>query len=269
MMRRSTKRPASFPEIVDVWADNVETSGFFCYMSKRKSEGYQRKLRWLKARFTEGMRIKLLALPERGFIEYIPGEYAWRAVHADGYMFIHCLWVVGQSKGRGLGGALLDQCVADARRAKMKGVAMLTSEKVWLVGRRILERQGFECVDAAPPAFSLMVKKFGTCPSPSFAGGWEEKARAFENGLAVIRSDQCPYIVDAAAHATAGARNAGVESRIVELQSRDDVLRLSPTPYGVFGLVHDGALLSYHYLQEKDLLPLLTDHRPMADVARG
>ena len=82
---------------------------------------------------------------------------------------------------------------------------MVTSEKVWMVGRRV--QQGFECVDTAPPAFSLMVKKFGNHPSPSFAGGWEEKARGFGNGLTVLRSDQCPYIVDAAENASVSARD--------------------------------------------------------------
>ncbi len=34
-------------EFVEVNADNVDSHGFFCYMSKRKAEGYQRKLsRW-------------------------------------------------------------------------------------------------------------------------------------------------------------------------------------------------------------------------------
>ena len=75
---------APFPEIITVTAQNIETTGFFCYMSKKKSEGYGRKLNWLKDRFGEGMCIKLLKLPERGFIEYIPGEHAWRAIHADG-----------------------------------------------------------------------------------------------------------------------------------------------------------------------------------------
>ena len=74
--------------IIDVAADNVEKTGFFCYMSKRKAEGFQRKLKWLRERFAEGMRIKIFELPERGFIEYIPGEYAWRAVDAKGYMVI-------------------------------------------------------------------------------------------------------------------------------------------------------------------------------------
>jgi len=69
--------------------------------------------------------------------------------HADGYMLIHCLWVVGKSKGKGLSTALLDACVADAKKQRLKGVAMVTSEKVWLSGRRVLDKHGFECVDTA------------------------------------------------------------------------------------------------------------------------
>jgi GNAT superfamily N-acetyltransferase len=243
--------------MVEVTAENIDKTGFFCYMSKKKSEGFLRKLRWTQDRFAEGMRIKMLALPERGFIEFIPGEHAWRAIQADGYLVIHCLWVVGRSKGKGFSGALLDACLAEAKRQKMRGVAMVTSEKVWLAGRRVLDKHGFECVDTAPPAFCLMVKRFAKGPAPSFAGRWEEKARALGPGLSVIRSDQCPYIVDATAAAIAAADKAGVKSRVVEMRSRDDLLRRSPSPYGVFGLVLEGCLLSYHYLLEKDLLPLL------------
>ncbi|MBM3293414.1 MAG: GNAT family N-acetyltransferase [Candidatus Aminicenantes bacterium] len=244
-------------EIVTVTADNLEEQGFFCYMSKRKTEGYARKQRWLRDRLAEDLGLKLLVLPERGFIEYLPGEFSWRAVRADGYMMIHCLWVVGRSKGRGFGAALLGECVGEAKRLGMKGVAMVTSEKNWLAGRKLLAVQGFECAAEAAPAFSLMVKKFGKGPSPEFAGGWEDKARAFGRGLTVVRSDQCPYIVDATAIAVGAAKKAGIRSRVVELRSREDVLRLSPTPYGVFSLVLDGNLLSYHYELEKDLLPLL------------
>lgn len=249
------------PAILDVTADTVDQTGFFCFMSKKKSEGYQRKSAWLKDRFVEGLRIKMLELPERGFIEYIPGEHAWRAVHADGYLFIHCLWVVGKSKGQGFSTVLLDACAADAKRLKMRGIAMVTSEKVWLAGRRAFERYGFECVDAVPPAFSLMVKRFGKHAPPTFAGGWEEKARALGKGLSVIRSDQCPYVVDATAAALAAADRVGVTHRVVELKSRAEVLSRSPSPYGVFGLVFDGELLSYHYQLEKDLAPLLEARR--------
>jgi ribosomal protein S18 acetylase RimI-like enzyme len=125
---------------IDVTLDNVDQTGFFCLMSRRKSVGYLRKLRWVKARFEEGLQIKMLDLSEggRGFIEYTPGEFAWRPVEALGYLFIHCLWVVGNSRGKGYAKLLLDECLADAQRCGARGVAMVTSECNWLLGKRLL-----------------------------------------------------------------------------------------------------------------------------------
>ncbi len=244
-------------KILDVNETNVDSRGFFCYMSKKKSIGYQRKLAWLKDRFAEGLRIKILELPDRGFIEYIPGEYAWRAVNAKGYMFIHCLWVVGKSKGKGFATALLNECVRDAKKAKMKGVAMMTSERNWLVSKHLLEKQGFECVDQAQPSFSLMVKRFGRAKPPSFINNQAAIQRRFGTGLTVVRSDQCPYIEDATTTVLDVAKRANIKNRVVDLESADQVRQLSPSPYGVFGIVLDGQLMSYHYLLEKDLIPLL------------
>jgi hypothetical protein len=47
-------------KIVRVDASNVADYGFFCYKSKPKSEGYGRKLAWLKDRFTEGMKLQII-----------------------------------------------------------------------------------------------------------------------------------------------------------------------------------------------------------------
>lgn len=238
--------------LIHVTSQNVDETGFFCYMSKRKTEGFRRKLAWVKARMAEGMRVKMFELPQRGFIEYIPGEFAWRAVNAEDYMFIHCLWVVGKSRAQGLAGYLLDECLNDARAAGKKGVAMVTSERVWLVGKKILEKHGFESVAEYPP-FNLMVKKFEDVPSPTFCGGWDQKAESFGEGFTVIRSDQCPYIPDATDTILKFADERGIKSRVIELRTSSDVREKSPSPYGVFSVVHDGKLLAYHYLLPKDL----------------
>lgn len=245
-------------KMIDVTTENVEQTGFFCFMSKRKSEGYRRKLVWCRDRLAEGMRIQMLELPDRGFIEYTPGEHAWRPVEAAGYLFIHCLWVVGKSKKRGFAKALLDSCIEDARSSGFKGVAMITSQNNWLMSRKLLERHGFEAADQAPPSFSLMVKRFADDPLPSFSGNWEAKAAAFGKGLTIIRTDQCPYIDDAAAMAVKTAAKAKIQANVVELTSAAEIRERSPSAYGTFGLVLDGKLLSYHYQLEKDLLPLLS-----------
>lgn len=47
-------------EILNVNAENVDEYGFFCMRSKPKSKGYQNKLAWMKKRFKEGLKVKIL-----------------------------------------------------------------------------------------------------------------------------------------------------------------------------------------------------------------
>ncbi len=48
--------PPSF-EIIDVNPNNIDRTGFFCYMSKKKETGYKQKREWLEARFAEGLKL--------------------------------------------------------------------------------------------------------------------------------------------------------------------------------------------------------------------
>ena len=241
--------------LVTVTAETVEDTGFFCKMSARKEAGYQRKLAWLKKRFAEGLQMRLLGAGERGFIEFMPGAHAWRAIRkADAYLVIHCLWVVGRSKGKGFSSLLIEEALAAAEAGGFKGVAAVTSAKNWLIDQGILRHHGFHSVAQADPGFDNMVRKLDrSAPNPVFCGGWENKLPADGEGFTVFRSDQCPYLDNAVNNVAAFARERAVPFREVELKSAAEVRRLSPTPYGVFAIVKDGALLSYHYLSPKEL----------------
>ena len=250
-------------EILTVDADNVDRLGFFCYMSKPKTPGYRQKREWLAARFAEGLRIKMLHETGGrtvGFIEYIPGEYAWRAAHAVGYMVIHCLWVVGRGKGKGHGARLLGACLEDARSQGKHGVVMVASDRVWLAGKGLFLKNGFVQVDQAPPSFQLLVHRFGepdAAPTPAFPTDWEARQARFGDGLTVIRTPQCPYIENATTELLQVAAARGIPARVVELNTAQEVQAQSPSPYGTFGIVHDGRLLSYHYLSRNELEKLL------------
>ena len=248
-------------KVIDVNPYTVLKTGFFCKRSQKNCEGYQKKLKWLEARFAEGMRIKMLNPSEggRGFIEYIPGEYAWRPVNAEGYMFIHCLWVAGESKGKGYASQLLEDCLADADRKGMNGLAMVTSESNWLVSKRYLFGEGFESVDQAPPTFELLVNKFNRAAPPSFPKDWSERLHRFGEGLTIVRTDQCPFIDEGAQAAMDAAGEFGLKTRVVELSSCKEVRERAPSPYGVFSIVLNGRLLSYHYLSKKDLIPRMQE----------
>ncbi len=247
-------------ELISVTAENVDKLGFFCYMSKRKAPGYSQKRDWLEARFAEGLR--LLMIHETGgrmvgFIEYIPGEYAWRAVNAPNYMVIHCLWVVGKGKGKGYGRRLIEACLEDARAHGMHGVATVATDRVWMAKKDIFIKNGFEEVDQAPPSFHLLARRFDDAPTPTFPADWEARQARFGAGLTIVRTPQCPYIDDAVNGVAQIAEEKGIPTKIVELHSAQEVRELSPSPYGVFGIVLDGKLFAYHYLLPKDFDKLL------------
>jgi len=210
------------------------------------------------------MKIKILHKNggrDVAFIEYIPGEYAWRAVNAPRYMVIHCLWVVGKGKGKGYGSRLIKECLNDAQAQKMHGAAMLTSNQTWLASKDIFAHNGFTEVDQAPPSFQLMATRFGSSPEPSLPKNWDERARAFGRGLTVIRTAQCPYIENGTNSILRIAKERGIKARTVELKTAREVQERSPSAYGTFGTVFDGRLLSYHYLVEKDFDKLVLEQK--------
>lgn len=70
----------------------------------------------------------------------------------------------------------------------------------------------------------------------------------------MFRFDQCPYIKDAVNTVKATAEELGLTFKVIELSSPRDVRTLAPSAYGLFSIVYQGELISYHYLLKKDLI---------------
>ena len=257
-------------EIITVDETNVEDEGFFCYKSKPKSQGYRDKLAWLRGRLAEGMRLKILYEGGRsvGFIEYTPGEHTWRVVDAPGYLVIHCLWVVGRGKNKGYGSRLLDACLEDARRQAKLGMAMVSSRDTWLAHEKVFLRNGFREVGSAPPSYKLLVKQIEHGPSPAFPEDWDARLAQFPSGATIAYADQCPYFPDAVQAAVEAFAERGMKANVVKLESSAQVRANSPTPYGVFGIVVDGKLLSHHSLGRKELRRLDEEFLGQKHVSR-
>jgi hypothetical protein len=250
-------------EIIDVTPNNMDEFDLFCVKSKKKSEGYINKSDWFRARYKEGLRIKLLwvndrgKMTSRGFIEYIPGEYTWRTIEAKEYNVIHCLWVVGKWKKMGFGRKLLGLCIDDSMVAGKAGVAIVTSEGNWLVGKKMFMKNDFVIVDKAPPSFSLLVKKFGDRADPSFPTNWDQRAKQFGSGLTVIYTDQCPYQPGAVKMLRQFAIDNEIEFKTVKFSNSRELRQRSPSPYGVFSIVYDGKLISYTYEKKSKLAEII------------
>jgi len=245
-------------EIVTLTEDNLHKYRTFCGLSGRYLEGNRQKNEWLKERFCEGLRYKIYQVNGRkaGFIEYIPGEYAWRGVEAEGYLFIHCLWVIGKSKGHGYGRKLLEECWKDARNNH--GVAVVVSKAHWLPTPKIFLKNGFEVVDHAQPSFELLVKRnSANAPLPRFKRN-RQKANKYPNGLTFVKSAQCPYayVMDE------GIRNIGEELNIpvniVESKKTREAQKL-PCAYGTMGLFYNNELLTYHPTNNKKIIEMLEE----------
>jgi ribosomal protein S18 acetylase RimI-like enzyme len=237
-------------EIIDTNPDNVCDYGFCGYKSI-KQEGYRRKIDWLRERFSEGMRFKILHSAKdgaAGFMEYVPGKYTWRAVYVSGYMVIHCIAIMSRKyKGKGYGSLLVEQCLKDAKKEKMHGVAVVTRKGTWMAGKDLFLKNGFEVVDKAPPDFELLVKRFKkTAPLPKFKGDWERRLSEYDQGLTIIRSDQCPYVAKSVKEIIETAQKEyGLKPRIIELKNSKQAQN-APSAFAIFSIIHNGKLVADH-----------------------
>ena len=238
-------------EIIDTNADNILEYGV-CGYKNIKRAGYPEKIEWLKDRFSEGMKIKTLYSDKdgtQGMIEYIPGKYCWRPVEASGYMFIHCIFVGFKRayKGKGFGSLLVDECLKDAKKENLHGVAMVTRKGSFMAGKELFVKNGFGVVDKAPPDFELLMKKFNkNAPTPKFKGDWEKRLSQYGKGLTLIRADQCPYSVKNVKEISETAEKVyGIMLNMIDLKNCQEAQN-SPCPFGTFCIVYNGKVIADH-----------------------
>ena len=182
-------------QFLNLTKENLDREHLCCIIrSKKPHPGVEAKRAWLRERLQEGHVFRKLDTKGVVFIEYAPLETAWVPVEGDNYLYIYCLWVNGEFKGKGYGRQLMEYCLADARAKGKSGVCMLGAEKqkAWLSDQAFAEKYGFETVDTTSDGYRLLALSFdGT--KPCFA----ENAKRLEiehQELTVYYSSQCPYI---------------------------------------------------------------------------
>ncbi|AUO08947.1 GNAT family N-acetyltransferase [Paenibacillus sp. lzh-N1] len=243
------------------WYENqIREDGCFCMRSMQKAPGYVQKLNWTEKEFTQGLTYIQLRKDNKpvGFIEYALGEQAWRAVHADGYLVIHCIWIA--VTGLGLGSQLIQRCIQDAITLGKKGVAVFTNiDTSWAPGPEIFLKNGFRHVEDAPYSFQLYVYKLNQEHSdPYFPDNWVLRLDRFSEGLTILRTHQCPYLEIATHNVIEAAETVGIQPEIIDIRDRSQLMELSPTPYGVFHVICNGELISYHRMTPRSFAKKLT-----------
>ncbi len=245
------------PIIIDVNEDNIAQYPPTCFLNP-KNVGYQIKAEWLKERFTEGLKIKALYLENdkkcHGFIEYVPGEHAWRAVEAKDYLFIHCIWISpNKLKNKGYGSILVAECVKDAEKQGKAGVAVIASEGPFMANKKLFLKNEFKPVQKSG-VFTLLFKQLRKAEEPKFKHC--EKNLGNYKGLTIVYSNQCPWVARFMSELPETIRGKGLKINIVELKTAEQA-QAAPSIYAVFNLVNVGNLLADHYISNTRFLNIL------------
>jgi hypothetical protein len=237
-------------QIINADASNIRNFSL-CGYKNPKQEGYKKKAAWLSKRFAEGLKYQILYSEKEGTlgsIEYIPGQYAWRPVEANGYMFIHCIFIIPNNlKGHGYGGKLVETCEKDAERLNMKGVAVVTRKGTWMAGAELFLKRSYRVADSAPPDFELLALRFNSnVEYPAFKKHLREQKSDQINGLKIYTSDQCPYTSKANMEIGQTALNEySVKPEIIELNTAEEAQN-SPCAFGTFCMIHNGEIIADH-----------------------
>ena len=109
-------------ELIKLTHENLDQEHICCAISSSKDVQVMSKKAWLKERLDEGLVFLKGNVRGKCFIEYIPAEYAWAPVEAEGYLYIDCLWVSGQFKGHGYSNLLLNACIEDGKEKGKRGL---------------------------------------------------------------------------------------------------------------------------------------------------
>jgi hypothetical protein len=232
-------------EIININEKNIEQYPPTCFLNP-SNEGYKVKLNWLKNRFKEGLKIKVLFDEKdkkiHGFIEYVSGENAWRAVDAKDYLFIHCIWInPNKYKKKGYGSELIRECIKDAEGKN--GVAVITSEDSFMASKDIFLKNGFKVI-AEDGKQQLLINQFKKSNLPKFKDYKKELDKY--KGWHIVYSNQCPWVARFI---------SGLDKKIVhQLKLKMTELKTAkqaqdaPSIYSVFTLIKDGKILADHYI---------------------
>ena len=243
-------------ELIKLTHGNIEKEHICCALSGDEAET---KKAWLLERLDEGLVFLKGNVRGKCFIEYIPAEYAWAPVQADGYMYIDCLWVSGQFKGHGYSNLLLDECIKDSKAKGKKGLVALSSKKKtgFLSDPKYMKYKGFETADTANPYFELMYMPFESgAPKPCFKASVKESAN-MPAGFTLYYTNQCPFTAKYAPILENMAKERSVDFRTIHINTREQAQN-APSPFTTFSLFYNGEFVTHEILSEKKFEKILS-----------
>ena len=246
-------------EYIRVTKDNLEKEHICCAISNNKDVQVSSKKAWLADRFDEGL--VFLKSTERGkcFIEYIPAEYAWNPIEAEGYMYIDCLWVSGSLKGHGYSNDLLGACVEDSKKKEKKGLCILCAakKKPFLADPRFLKHKGFAVCDEADNGIQLWYLPFSDNAGKPRLKECAKYPHVDNSGYVLYYTSQCPFNAKYVPIVEHTAKEHNIQFKAIHIESKEQAQN-APTPVTTYALFQDGEYLTNEQMNDTKFLKLTT-----------
>lgn len=249
-------------ELIRITHENIETEHICCAIASNKDCQVLSKKTWLKERLDEGLVFLKCNVRGKCFIEYIPAEYAWAPIEAEGYMYIDCLWVSGKFKGQGYSNLLLEECIRDSKEKGKKGLVILSSKKKmgYLSDPKYMRYKGFETVDAADPYFELMYLPFDkNAEKPCFKSSVKEnRENDMQKGFTIYYTSQCPFTAKYVPILEEMAKKRDVDFQSIHMVTKEQAQN-ALVPFTAFSMFYEGEFITHEIQSEKKFEKMLAE----------
>ncbi len=229
--------------------EDIRKYGLGC-LSNQKHPGFEAKLNWLKKEFKKGLTLIVLYVDGKsaGMIEYTNGENFWRPVKAEKYLMIHCLWIIHTKyHDKCYGSMLINESIKEAKKKKLNGVGVVTSDGPWMAGKKIFLEKGFKQIETKD-RFELLVNQLKKGKLPSFIN-WEEN-QVSSKGFEMVYANQCPMFAKCVNDLIETAFHQTVSLTISEIKNPMGAQN-APSGYGVMNIMRDGKVIADHYISSR------------------
>lgn len=243
-------------EFINLNLENIDREHLCCIIRTKKSHpGVEAKRDWLKEQLGEGHIFRKLNAKATVFIEYAPLEKAWVPIVGDNYIYIYCLWVLGDFRGKGYGRSLMEYCIEDAKANGRSGICMLGADKqkAWLSDQSFAQKFGFETVDKTDNGYELLALSFdGT--KPHFAPN-AKKLEIDSDDLTVFYDMQCPYVLQSVEKAKEYCAENSIPASFIQVNSLRKAKEL-PCVFNNFAVFYGGKFVTVNLIDPVKLKKL-------------
>ena len=250
-------------EFIKITEDNIEKEHLCCIIREKKPHpGMKKKRAWLLNRLKDGHVFLKLNEKATVFIEYEPIETAWVPISGRRYLYIHCLWVLGEYKGKGYGTELMKYAIADAKAQGKAGLCMLGAkkQKAWFSDQSFAEKFGFAEIDSTPDGYKLFALSFDKNAEksalPSFTPG-ARLGKIANKEPTIFYTPQCPYTYQAIENAKKACEKLHLPLIINEVKTSEEAKEL-PCAFNNFALFFNGIFQTPNLPDEKTLLKIFS-----------